>query len=470
MTLHWPCRPGLLLLLALCSIAATAEPAPMLLWPDGAPGSQGHDAPEQVRLSALGEHIVTGVHRPSITPYLPAAGLASGAAVIVIPGGGHRELWMDHEGYRVGRWLSDHGIAAFVLKYRLAQEPGSTYTIEGDELADVQRALRLVRSEGAQWHVDAHRLGVLGFSAGGELAALVATRPGAARPGAADPIERESAVPDFMALIYPAIPKDMTLSAATPAAFLLCGDSDSPAIAQGVPNLFAALKAAGASAELHVLAGIGHGFGIRAGNPPAVAEWPWLFYRWLDGRGLLTGGQAGLAPISEPMRTGFPGAHAVAEYSDVQLVAAAQATLAVPSPPTLVRLAALTPDVPFAIGGAHLSFWKPSFVLGNADGGEAGVNFWNLYNEGHINVGFVATGAAATLMDCRMLSSSNFGYRIYAGDPAALGIHGQAPLVSGHLLLLVAAGTPAGEVSVELWPSAPRARIGFFGCDLWRVE
>ncbi|HEY4975501.1 MAG TPA: hypothetical protein VII41_17950, partial [Steroidobacteraceae bacterium] len=145
-----------LLLLARCSIAlaAAAEPAPVLLWPDGAPGSQQPASPDQVRLSPLGEHIVSGVHQPSITPYLPAAGHASGAAVIVIPGGGHRELWMDHEGYRVGRWLADHGIAAFVLKYRLAQEAGSTYTIEGDELADVQRALRLVRHQAAPWHID----------------------------------------------------------------------------------------------------------------------------------------------------------------------------------------------------------------------------------------------------------------------------------------------------------------------------
>jgi acetyl esterase/lipase len=467
---YWPGRPAqVLLLLSLCSMAA-AEPAPILLWPDGAPGSQPQAAPEQVRISPLGEHIISSVHRPSITPYLPAAGHASGAAVIVIPGGGHRELWMDHEGYRVGRWLSEHGIAAFVLKYRLAQEPGSTYTIEGDELVDVQRALRLVRSRVAPWQIDEHRLGVIGFSAGGELAALAGTRPGAGRADAADPIERESAVPDFMALIYPAIPKDMTLGAATPAAFLLCGESDSPAIAQGVPNLFLALKAAGASAELHVLAGVGHGFGIRSGNPAAVAEWPWLFYHWLEGRGLLAGDHTGVAALSEPMRGGFPGTQPIAAYSHEQLSAAAQTRLALPSPPTLLRLATLTPNVPFAAGGAHLSFWKPSFILGNADGGEAGVNFWNLYNAGHINVGFVASGSAATLMDCRLLSNGDIRYRIYAGDSAAAASHGQMPLADGHLLLPIAASMPHGEVSVELWPAAPHARVGFFGCDLWRVE
>jgi acetyl esterase/lipase len=460
-----------LLLLARCSIAlaAAAEPAPVLLWPDGAPGSQQPASPDQVRLSPLGEHIVSGVHQPSITPYLPAAGHASGAAVIVIPGGGHRELWMDHEGYRVGRWLADHGIAAFVLKYRLAQEAGSTYTIEGDELADVQRALRLVRHQAAPWHIDAHRLGVIGFSAGGELAALAGTRPGAGTPEALDLIERESAVPDFMALIYPAIPKNMTLSAATPAAFLLCGEQDSPAIAQGVPNLFLALKSAGASAELHVIAGIGHGFGIRADNPAAVAQWPWLFYRWLEGRSLLSGARAHAATLDEPMRSGIPGAQVPALRSELEVASATQALLGLPAPPALMRLATLTPDAPFAAGGAHLSFWKPSFVLGTGDEGQAGVNFWNVYNHGHVNVGFVATGTA-TLMECRLVSRGNIRYRIYAGDPAALAGHGQLPLTSGHLLLAVPASVPPGEVSVELWPSPSRAQVGFFGCDLWRVE
>ncbi len=124
------------------------EPQSILLWPNGAPGSQGKTADELVRLTEQGEHIISRVHRPSITPYLPAAATATGAAVIVIPGGGHRELWMDHEGYRVGGWLSDHGVAAFVLKYRLAHEEGSTYTVLGDALGDVQRAIRLVRSRG----------------------------------------------------------------------------------------------------------------------------------------------------------------------------------------------------------------------------------------------------------------------------------------------------------------------------------
>jgi acetyl esterase/lipase len=470
MTSRGPRRLALLLL-ALGSITVSAaEPAPVLLWPDGAPGSARRDAPELTRLSPLGEHIVSGVHRPSITPYLPAPGHASGAAVIVIPGGGHRELWMDHEGYRVARWLADRGVAAFVLKYRLAHEPGSAYTIEGDELADVQRAIRLVRSRSAQWPIDGHRLGVIGFSAGGELAVLAGTRPGPGLPASDDLIERESGAPDFMALIYPAVPRGLTLTAATPPAFLLCGELDSAAIADGVSRLFQALKAAGASAELHVLAGAGHGFGIRAGNPANVAGWPSLFYDWLEQRALVGGAAADAASISEQMRRGIPGAQPIALYSDAQLAAAAQAMLQQSSAPTLAKSAALTPDLPFAAGGAHLSFWKPSFIVGSAHGGEAGINFWNLYLGGHVNVGFVASGSAATLLDCRVLSTAKIGYRIYAGDSATLASRGQLALANGHLLLLLPGRVPDGEVSVELWPSPPHARVGFFGCDLWRVN
>jgi len=269
------------------STLAAQEPTPILLWPNGAPGSEGKTAPEAVRLTELGEHIVSQVHHPSLTPYLPVAGQGTGAAVVVIPGGGHRELWMDHEGYRVGRWLAAHGIAAFVLKYRLAREPGSTYTIEGHSLKDVQRALRLVRSRASTWGIAPDRVGVIGFSAGGELAALAGARYDTGAPGAADAVERQSAKPAFLGLIYPAIPEGVTWSADTPPAFLLCGELDSPAIADGLPALYQAIRHAGGSAELHVLTGVGHGFGIRDANPPAVAQWPVLFVAWLGARGFL---------------------------------------------------------------------------------------------------------------------------------------------------------------------------------------
>jgi acetyl esterase/lipase len=274
----------LTLLVLACSVTSSLAqiPEPVFLWPHGAPGSEGKTAPEVVRLSEDGEHILSSIHRPSILPYLPAKGTATGAAVLVIPGGGHRELWMDHEGYNIASWLSHHGVAAFVLKYRLAREPGSTYTVEGTELGDTQRALRLIRSRAAEWGVDQDHLGVIGFSAGGELAALASTRFDAGNPDAADPIDRESSRPAFQALLYPAIPRDMKLSRDTPPAFLACGEADRENIAEGVPELYLALRKAGVSAEVHVYAKTGHGFGLRESDHGPAAGWIALFYKWLD--------------------------------------------------------------------------------------------------------------------------------------------------------------------------------------------
>ena len=261
--------------------ALAAEPQAILLWPNGAPGSEGKNSEEIVRLNENGEHIVSAIHQPSIIPYLPAKDRFTAAAVIIAPGGGHKELWMDHEGYNVAQWLCDHGVAAFVLKYRLAREPGSTYTIEGNALLDIKRAIRLVRSRAAEWGVDPRRIGVMGFSAGGEVTALAGTRYDNGISSAADPVERESSKPAFQALLYPAIPHDMRLSKQTPPAFLACGEDDRQDIAQGLPELYLALKRAGVSAELHVYAGVGHGFGVRDSNGPAVSGWTQLFLDWL---------------------------------------------------------------------------------------------------------------------------------------------------------------------------------------------
>ena len=277
----------------LASLACLAGPcawgqAPWLLWPGGAPGvpSSGQAA-ESVRITPEGDHVVSRMSQPSITPFLPAAGASMGVAVVIAPGGGHREIWIDHEGYNVARWLQQRGVAAFVLKYRLAREPGSTYTVEGTELGDMQRAIRLVRSRAAEFGVDPQRIGVMGFSAGGELAALAGTHEDDGQPGAADAVDRQGSRVAFQALIYPAIPKNMTLSAKTPPAFLACGEKDRADISKGLPALYLSLQEAGVSTELLVFAGVGHGFGLRPGNPAGVAAWPQMFLDWLGAEGLL---------------------------------------------------------------------------------------------------------------------------------------------------------------------------------------
>ena len=279
--------------------AAPARPpanphAEVPLWANGAPGSEGKTAPEVVTTDADGERSVTTVNNPSLAPYLVrgprGASATPVAAIIIAPGGGHYKLTMDDEGYDVAKYLSGHGVAAFVLKYRLAHEPGSTYTVDGDEMHDIQRAIRMVKARASEWGVDPARVGVMGFSAGGELAIKAATRYDDGNPAATDPIDRPSDKPAFQVLMYPGglTPEiEAKVTKDTPPAFLLCGADDRDNIAQQLPELFIALKKAGVSAELHEYAGVGHGFGLRLSQNGGLAHWPELLLQWTDTRGLL---------------------------------------------------------------------------------------------------------------------------------------------------------------------------------------
>jgi len=274
-------------LIAIAAAAFSAEPE-IQLWPEGAPGSEGKTTAEKVVTSGNGERQVSSVHRPSITPFLPAKDHATGAAVLVIPGGGHRILCVDHEGSFVAQRLADHGIAAFVLKNRLAREEGSTYTVEGHALPDTQRALRLIRSRAVEWGIDPARLGAMGFSAGGELAALAAMRPGEGKADAVDAIDRLSARPAFQALIYPGRCADIIPEKDAPPAFLACAINDRKDIAEGLAETYLRFKRIGAAAELHVYGVGGHGFGLRPSSKGAIAGWPDRFVEWLAAMGLLT--------------------------------------------------------------------------------------------------------------------------------------------------------------------------------------
>lgn len=268
-------------------IVFASEPKQIPLWPMGAPGSEGKTGAEVVRVTQSGEHVASNIHNPSLTPYLPSKEKATGAAVIVIPGGGHRELWVEHEGYNVARWLSEHGIAAFVLKHRLARETNSTYKIEVHSFADTQRAIRLVRSRAVEWGVNPARVGVLGFSAGGELAALAAMRFDNGNEGAIDPVERQNSKPNFQALIYPGASGKIEPTTNSPPAFLACGFTDRPDISEGMANVYLKFKKVKVPAELHIYSGAGHGFGLRAGNQKPVGTWIARFEEWLGDTGFL---------------------------------------------------------------------------------------------------------------------------------------------------------------------------------------
>jgi endo-1,4-beta-xylanase len=170
-----PCIIGIAILVTASPTFAQlpkSVPQAIPLWPKGAPGSETRAA-EAERVEGAN---FSNVHNPTITPYVPDADKSTGTAVIICPGGGHVKLCLGHEGYALAEWFRERGIAAFVLKYRLAREKGSTYTVQDHAMVDTRRAIRLVRSRAGEWHLKPDRIGILGFSAGGELAAYAAMK------------------------------------------------------------------------------------------------------------------------------------------------------------------------------------------------------------------------------------------------------------------------------------------------------
>jgi len=270
-------------LLALFPVFVIAQQKEILLWPNNPIAKS-----ERVRVTDQGDHVISNIHNPSITPYIPTKAKSTGAAIIVAPGGGHRELWIDHEGHEVAKWLRDKGIAAFVLKYRLARDSNSVYTIDKEELADIQRAIRMVRSSARDWSIDTSKIGVIGFSAGGELAALAAMRFDYGNPGSGDPIDKESSRPAFQALIYPGNSGRFEVVQNAPPIFLLGGYKDRDDISRGIAETYLKYKKANVSAELHIYSSAGHGFGIRKNNKGAIAEWIERFEEWLEEINMIT--------------------------------------------------------------------------------------------------------------------------------------------------------------------------------------
>jgi endo-1,4-beta-xylanase len=256
-------------------------PAAIPLWPKGAPGSTDRMAEPDKEDIGPGKCNVTNVHHPSITPFLPDRSKNTGTAIVIAPGGGHRMLCLGHEGYALGAWFADQGIAAFVLKYRLAREEGSRYSVDEHAMADTRRAVRLVRSQADAWGLRADRVGVLGFSAGGELAALAAMNNDPGDASATDPIDRFSCRPDFQVLIYPGSSKRFQVRSGMPPAFIALGAKDRDDIALGMANLYLQYKAAQVPAELHIYSNAGHGFGYRPNTSSAAGDWPKRLREWL---------------------------------------------------------------------------------------------------------------------------------------------------------------------------------------------
>lgn len=283
---HHEFKPIRVLLAALMAslfigVASAAEPERILLWPEGAPGSEARmDEAEKVDREG-GKCNVTNVHQPSITAYLPTEDTATGTAMIIAPGGGHRVLCLGHEGDSLAEWFAERGIAAFVLRYRLAREEGATYTVDEHAMGDTRRAIRTVRANAVHWKINPARIGILGFSAGGELAALAAMDYDSGSADASDPIERVSSRPDFQVLIYPGSSNRFTVTQGMPPAFIALGAKDRPDISLGMAKLYLAYKEANVPCELHIYSNAGHGFGYRPNSKDAAGDWPLRLREWL---------------------------------------------------------------------------------------------------------------------------------------------------------------------------------------------
>jgi acetyl esterase/lipase len=272
-------------LLASNSLLRAADFETIHLWTNGAPGFEDRrNEPEQAQ-----SYWVKNINNPSITVFLPPKDKANGAAVLIFPGGGHRELVYQAEGVDPARYLTNLGVAAFVLKYRLAREPGSPYSLKIHPLQDSQRALRLIRSRAGEWNLDTNRIGVMGFSAGGEVASLLVYAPSIGDPTAADPIERESSLANFQIVIYPGplgIPEKVPSDA--PPAFFLIADDDTGHMG-AILSLEEKYYAAKRPMEVHIFEHGGHGFNMGSRSKlKTIHDWPERLTDWLSDNNLLT--------------------------------------------------------------------------------------------------------------------------------------------------------------------------------------
>jgi acetyl esterase/lipase len=263
------------------------------IWPKGAPGEK-INLPAEVDTTTAKDNLIAGkplirlgnVLNPTITLYLPTT-KPTGVAVVVFPGGGYHILAIDLEGTEVCDWLTSSGVACIILKYRVPDS--GPYPKSSAALQDAQRAVGLVRSHAAEWHIDPNRIGVLGFSAGAHLAAALSTHYDQRLYDSVDAADSVSCRPDFAIIVYPgylaiaeqnmAPNPEIHPTEKTPPSFIVQSEDD-PVHIENSTVYFLALKNAKVPAELHIYADGGHGWGLRPTNQP-VTHWPKLVETWL---------------------------------------------------------------------------------------------------------------------------------------------------------------------------------------------
>lgn len=277
-------------LLAAQPLPAQDPPKPEViqLWPGTAPGEPGPGGEDKMEKGG-----VVNVTRPTIAVYHPPKDKDTGAAMIVAPGGGYRMLAIAHEGTDVAAWLTSIGVTAVLLRYRVPRRPDDSE--DKLPLQDAQRAISIVRSKALEWGLDPVRIGMVGFSAGGHLAANASTNYDRRAYDAIDDADKASCKPDFAVLIYPGgildkndkekLRDQIRVTKDTPPSFLAVATDDQGS-APGTVRMYLALRAAGVPAELHVYAVGGHGFGMRKMDKPCAA-WPQRCEEWMRSRGLL---------------------------------------------------------------------------------------------------------------------------------------------------------------------------------------
>lgn len=272
------------LLLLPAVLRAQTTPTVIPLWPKGAPGFENRrNEPEQAK-----DYWVKNIHNPSLTVFLPPKEKANGAAVIVCPGGGHRLLVWNAEGADPAKFLNNLGITVFALKYRLGRDTLSPYKVEVHAREDGLRAMRLVRSRATEFGLDTNRIGMMGFSAGGEVVDMVTFGPNAPDANAPDPIDRQSAKPKFLIQVYPGpgfipdvIPHD------APPVFLVVANDD-PCCAVPVMQLLEKYREAKVPVEAHIFTHGLHGFnmGYRS-KLKSINNWPQRLADWLSDNNIL---------------------------------------------------------------------------------------------------------------------------------------------------------------------------------------
>ncbi|QOV89844.1 alpha/beta hydrolase [Humisphaera borealis] len=295
-----PTRFVLVALLTFAGVVTTsraadvAEPQPIAIWPDVAPGEKGDIGPEVDKTKPdpkipADKYIIRlgDVSKPTITVYKPAADKDTGAAVVVCPGGGYNILAYNLEGTEICKWLNSVGVTGVLLKYRVPSRKGLEKHTAA--LQDVQRAIGIVRHRAAEWKIDPKRVGVLGFSAGGHLSASVSNNFAERTYPAVDDADKESCRPDAAFLIYPAylvdkadvtkIAADLKVTDKTPPTFIIQTQDDGIKVENAYVYALA-LKAVKVPTEVHTFAKGGHGYGLRPSENP-VSKWPVLATEWM---------------------------------------------------------------------------------------------------------------------------------------------------------------------------------------------